>query len=343
MILDESKGGPASDIRQPARIPWLRVIISTLIGALGVYLVARNLDASDLRAAFARADLALVAAGAVTMGVTILAKTWRWRLIFYPSDSRPPYRPLFWALVVGQFLNVLLPMRLGEVGRAYSLERQAGTPIPTSFGTIVVEKTLDTLTLAVMVLFLLPALLMPVYVSEQGYPLALLALSALATLLLLAYRSQFVLNSFQSLIALLPGKWGLRVTRWFSEGLRGLAALRNPRLVLLLGSASALVAGLAILTPLLLFRAFDIPFSLKEAIFLNLVISVGSVPPSTPGKVLIFETLVIVTLRRLGLVESATMLSFAIVYHLVVALPQILLGGLALLRGAFRFSPTFGR
>lgn len=343
MILDDSESGLDTEARQPYRIPWPRVILSTLIGALGIYLVARNLNLSDLRPAFARADLLLVLASVATIIATILAKTWRWRLIFYPPESRPHYPPLLWALIIGQFLNVLLPMRLGEVGRAYSLERQAKTPIPTSLGTIVVEKTLDALTLAVMVLFLLPALLLPAYVSQQGYPLALLALAAFAMLLLLAYRSHYVLRSFRSLIALLPGNWGVRVTGWLSEGLRGLAALRNPRLILVLGFASAVIAGLSTLTPWILFQAYNLPFSLKDALFLNLVVTIGSVPPSTPGKVLIFETLVVVTLRRLGLAESATLLSYAIVYHLVVALPQILLGGIALLRGGLRFSPVPGR
>ena len=193
-----------------------------------------------------------------------------------------------------------------------------------------------------MVFFLLPALLMPAYISEQGLPLALLALAAFAMLLLLAYRSQYVLRVFQSLIGLLPGRWRSRMARWLSDGLRGLAALRNPRLILVLGFASAVIAFLSVVTPWVLFRAYDIPFSLKEAIFLNLVVTIGSVPPSTPGKVLIFETLVAITLRRLGLTDSATILSFAIIYHLVVALPQILFGGLALFRGGLRLSPTLG-
>ena len=125
MILDEPESGLDTDTRQPYRIPWPRVILSTLIGALGIYLVARNLDLSDLQAAFARADLLLVLASVATIVATLLAKTWRWRLIFYPPESRPRYPPLFWALIIGQFLNALLPMRLGEVGRAFSLERQA--------------------------------------------------------------------------------------------------------------------------------------------------------------------------------------------------------------------------
>jgi uncharacterized protein (TIRG00374 family) len=338
LIVDESESGLTSDIGRPYRIPWLRVILSSLIGAVGIYLVARNLDLSDLQSAFAQANLGYVFLAVVTIFLTILAKTWRWRFIFHPPESRPLFEPLFWALSIGQFLNVLLPMRLGEVGRAFSLERQSQVPIPKSIGTIVVEKTLDALTLGVMVFFLLPALLLPGYVSEQGYPLALLALVALAMLLLLAYRSQYVLRLFQSSIRLLPDRWNSRLARWFAEGLHGLAALRDPRLVLTLGFASAMIAGLSILTPWILFKAFDIPLAIEGAISLNLVVSIGSVPPSTPGKILIFETLVVVTLTRLGLTDSATMLSFAIVYHLVVALPQIALGALALLRGGLRFS-----
>jgi uncharacterized protein (TIRG00374 family) len=343
LIFDETESELAEDISRRYRIPWKRVILSSLIGALGIYLVARNLDLADLQAAFTRANLGLVLLGAATIFMTMLVKTWRWRLIFYPPESRPPFIPLFWALIFGQFLNVLLPIRLGEVGRAYALERQTKTSIPKTFGTVVVEKTLDALTLAVMLFFLLPALLLPGYVAAQGYPIALLALGAFALLLLLAYRSQYVLSTSRSLLGLLPGKWSTRLAKWLSEGMHGLAALRNPRLILALGLISAVIAGLSILTPLILFRAYDIPFGLKEAVFLNLVISIGSAPPSTPGKVLIFETLVVVTLRRLGLTDNATMLSFAILYHLVVALPQIALGGLSLLRGGLHFSPIFSR
>ena len=342
MILDEPKSDLPDEIRRPFRIPWLRIILSSLIGALGIYLVARNLDLSDLQSAIARADPRLVLASITSIVATILVKSWRWRLIFYPPDARPPYRPIFWALTVGQLLNAVLPMRMGEVARAYSLERQTQTPIPRSFGTIVVEKTLDALTMAVMLLFLIPALLLPGYVSAQGYPLALLALIAFSLLVLLAYRSQFILRVFDSLFRFLPGKWNSRLTRWFTEGLHGLAALRNPRLVLLLGLASATVVGLSILTPWILFEAYHLPLGFREAIFLNLVVSIGSVPPSTPGKILIFETLVVLTLGRLGITDNAVMLSFAIVYHLVVALPPIAFGAFALLRGGLRISPATG-
>jgi uncharacterized membrane protein YbhN (UPF0104 family) len=111
LIFDETESELAEDISRRYRIPWKRVILSSLIGALGIYLVARNLDLADLQAAFTRANLGLVLLGAATIFMTMLVKTWRWRLIFYPPESRPPFIPLFWALIFGQFLNVLLPIR----------------------------------------------------------------------------------------------------------------------------------------------------------------------------------------------------------------------------------------
>jgi len=44
---------------------------------------------------------------------------------------------------------------------------------------------------------------------------------------------------------------------------------------------------------------------------------------------LLFEGLVVLTLQQFGSADNATLLSYAILFHLVVMLPQILLGSLA--------------
>jgi hypothetical protein len=55
-------------------------------------------------------------------------------------------------------------------------------------------------------------------------------------------------------------------------------------------------------------------------------------PASTPANVGIFEGLVVFTLNQFGLTDNAAILSYAIVYHLVVVTPQLFLGSLSVIR-----------
>jgi uncharacterized membrane protein YbhN (UPF0104 family) len=69
------------------------------------------------------------------------------------------------------------------------------------------------------------------------------------------------------------------------------------------------------------------------ALSLLVVLQVGTVPPSLPGKVGIFHYLTVVALALFG-VDRATALSYAIVLYGVALLPKILLGGVYVAVGA---------
>ena len=67
------------------------------------------------------------------------ALRWRW---LYPQAA-PPVAGLahFSILMIAQMLNVVVPVRLGEVARL-GLMQQEGRPVGMTLGTIVVEKSL---------------------------------------------------------------------------------------------------------------------------------------------------------------------------------------------------------
>jgi uncharacterized membrane protein YbhN (UPF0104 family) len=68
---------------------------------------------------------------------------------------------------------------------------------------------------------------------------------------------------------------------------------------------------------------------------IHVVLTVGTVPPSTPAKVGVFEFLVAFMLKFFGVENDALILAYTIIFHLVVVLPQILLGGIAVARGTY--------
>ena len=57
---------------------------------------------------------------------------------------------------------------------------------------------------------------------------------------------------------------------------------------------------LSILTPYILFSAFNLPLGFQEATLLHLSLIIGQIPASTPGNVGIFEGVVVFMLNQFG-------------------------------------------
>ncbi|MDX1686567.1 MAG: lysylphosphatidylglycerol synthase transmembrane domain-containing protein [Candidatus Promineifilaceae bacterium] len=335
MIAEKPKGStkpqPLTQIRQ---IPWLRLLLSLALSGLGLWFVTRDASLAEMRAAFGRADVGYVLLGLTIIAVTMMAKAWRWRLLYQPRDEAPSFSDLFWALSLGQLVNTAVPFfRLGEVARVYDLGQQAQSSKAQALGTLVVEKVLDLMMLALTMFLLVPFLVIPQFVTDSGIALAAVAVMAFVGLYLMAYRSDLVLRVSRPVLRRLPGGLGERVEPIATAGLRGLAALRNRRATLALLLTSLLIAGLSVLTPLVLFPALDLSLGLASAAAIHVAVTAGTVPPSTPAKVGVFEFLVAFMLRFFGVENASVILAYTLLFHLVVVSPQILFGGIAAARG----------
>jgi hypothetical protein len=337
-----------SALLRTRKIPWLRLLLGLLAGAIGLWLITRDLELSDIEQAFLEAKPGYILLAALVILVTILAKTWRWQLLFInngrpltketPHPGSPPGSPafsaLFWPLILGQFINTISPVRVGDLARVVTLERETGIDKVQGLSTLVVEKTLDIITLVMTLFLILPTVVLPETISlaRRGMLMAAVAVTLLVLLLIFAYYRERITTLAGRLIKRLPDRLQRPLLRLIVAGLTGLSALRQPRQLLVLLFASIVIMLLSILTPYVLFSTFDIPLGLKEAILLHLTLILGQIPASTPGNVGIFEGLVVFILNQFGLTNNAAILSYAIVYHLVVVTPQIVLGSLSVIR-----------
>jgi glycosyltransferase 2 family protein len=260
----------------------------------------------------------------------MVAKTWRWQFLFYLDKEVPAFTTLWQALAIGQLLNLLAPIRIGEVARVYVLYQHTQLSKAQALGTLIVEKALDMILLALSLLILLPVVVVPhFFTSNQRWLFVLLSLAILFALYLLAYQAEWIHSQTERISQWLPVFAQERLQKWLLSGLQGLAALRSGPAVGLLLISSLLILSLSVMTPLLIFRAFQLPYGLIEAIWVNFVVTIGTVPASSPAKVGVFEWLVIFTLMQFGLSDEAINLSYALVYHLVAILPLIVIGSIA--------------
>ena len=329
----------ASSSRRRRVWPWINAGLTAVLLIGGIWYLSRTIDFADIGQALLAADGRFILLALLTFVLNGCAKAWRWRVLLAPDEeARVPYAAVFWAVWLGQFVNIILPfLRLGEISRAYAINQQAGFSKLRALSTIVIEKSLELVMLGLLVLVLLPILALPESMRSTGLTFLLIAGAVIVGLIVVAYQTNWVIAQLRRLFQLLPQPVADRLTRLLIDGLEGLASLRSrPALGRLLVS-SVLLVLLGLLTPFLLFRAFHIPLGLAEAAVVDSALSLTTSAPSTPGQLGIFEGTVVLVLFQFGQTNQAISVSFAVVYHLVVLLPKILLGGLAASRTNWRW------
>lgn len=334
VILQKEEGGqPALPLAEKKAIPWLRLLLALALSLLGLWYVTRNVALADLQAALGASRPLYILLALLVFLATTLAKSWRWQMLYQPQDRVPPFRHLFWAVNVGQLINTAVPfLRLGELARVYDLGHHTGESKVKALGTLVVEKTLELISLAFLLFALLPFFVLPELVASSGLSGAIVAVAILLALFAIARRPELVRRLALAVLRFFPERWQERLLPWIGSGLAGFSALRSGRASLALTGSTLLITLLAVLTPYVLFAALGFPLGLRHAAAIHIALTVGALPPSTPARIGIFEGIVTFMLATFAVGDNATRLAYALVFHLVVVLPQLVLGGIGLLR-----------
>jgi glycosyltransferase 2 family protein len=91
----------------------------------------------------------LLLMAAMFMGGQVI-RAERWRMLMKPTGHPVKFSHSFLSLMVGYLVNLVIP-RGGEVSRCYNLYKLSGSPVETSFGTVVVERIVDVLCLLMLI------------------------------------------------------------------------------------------------------------------------------------------------------------------------------------------------
>lgn len=195
------------------------------------------------------------------------------------------------------------------------------------------EKSIDMLFTVLTVLVVLPWAVLPEGISNPTQTLAITSVTLLTILYLFAYQTEFIIGIIRRITTIFPKALGDKLLGISTAGLEGLAALRSRTAAIEQLALATLIAFMHIIPAYLLFKAFNLPFGLLEATLINLGVLIMSVPPSTPGKIGVVQFVIITLIHRFDpSLPDATIISYAIVFHLIVFLPVILLGAVAALR-----------
>ena len=286
-----------------------KFLLGSIFSIYLLWIVFEKFEIHNFYKIILNANFAYILFAILILLFSVYLRSLRWKLLFHSNDEINT-RILFDIQLIGYFANNVLPLRIGEVIKAYFVGNEYNISKSKVFGTIILERVLDMLG----VIFLI---LISLLFSNYKYDLInnYLFLSIVVALLLLSY----VLKNFR--FKNLGGNFVLKI---INDLIYGFTSLNNKN-GLLSFFYTALIWICYILIVFFTQLAINFQLDLLQSIFILLVSTFSLAIPSLPASIGIFEASVIYALTLLGINNNNV--EFSIFLHSVTFFPYTIIGG----------------
>jgi uncharacterized protein (TIRG00374 family) len=298
------------------RSPVVRLLSGLAISAAFLAVTLSRVDLGETARALAGAAPGGVLLAIVLVLVELTIRAERWRILLHPS-AQVPLRSAFAYLTVGYLANAVLPARLGDAARAYLAGRSFGISSLVAFGTIVVERVSDALTILAIVLLAGLAVAPGSQVAGWAEVLVVAVVVGLTVALLVGIG---VLRS-----GLLDRRPGRQIRAVVARMAEGGAALRRPRSAALVLGLTILPFGVAVCTFGAISGALSLPLDPVEWALVLGVLALSTAIPAAPGSLGTYEYAGVTVLGILGIGPSHA-LAATVLIHVMATVPPALLG-----------------
>ncbi len=295
------------------RIP--HSVFGYLLAAAGLIWVLHDFRPGQLREMVAGLDWRWIALAVVCDVISYVCQGVRWRLLLKPLGELSTLRATQ-AIYAGLFTNEILPMRLGELVRAYLASRWTAVGVVSIIPSMVVERLFDGVWLAVGIGLTAMFVPLPKDLLRAADALGVGVVLAAAALLYFSLRPPKTKRV--SLIASLLER--------LSSGLQGMA--RTPEFFLSLAGSLLLLAFQAMAFWLVML-AVGLHLSLSIGVAVFLIVHLGTAIPNAPANLGSYQFFTVVGLTLFG-VDKGAATGFSLVVFVLLTLPLLVLGFVAI-------------
>ena len=135
-------------------IQTLKFIAFLAVGVLLLWLSFHKIDTKKFISDIKEANYYWLLLAVLFGFFAFLSRTRRWILLIHPLGYKPSLKNSFFALMTGYLANLALP-RLGEITRCVALGKKEKIPVDQLIGTVVVERTIDFISLMIIMVILI--------------------------------------------------------------------------------------------------------------------------------------------------------------------------------------------
>lgn len=304
-----------------SRRGWGKALVGIALSAGLLGYLFWSVDLRQIGDHLARTHWGYLALSSAIALFAVWVRAVRWGYLF-PPGRRPSH--LFAATMIGYMANNLLPLRAGEIVRAYVVAKRGAESVWTALATLVVERLLDALSLVLVLAGLILAIPVPRELQSAALGFLAVDLLAMGALGALAVAP----NRGRALIRRLLAHWPdaeRRLAQVLETFVRGLAGVWTPRHlfpILVLSVALWVLYALTVWTAL---RAAQLVLPPTAAWAVLAFVGLGVSLPSAPGFVGVFQAATVLALALFE-VPRAEALSFSLIFHMSQFVPMTLAG-----------------
>jgi len=301
-----------------------KFLIGMLVSLVFLYLAFRKVDYTELWQALKGANYWFIIPNIILGIFSMWMRAFRWKYMVNPIKKVGLGR-LFSSVMIGFMANNVLPARLGEFIRAYSLGTKENISKSASFATIVVERIFDGFS----ILFILWATLLlfpfPDWVKKGSNLFLLMNLGILFFLIFLEVKTDSTVKFFQYIFRFLPHKLRMKAEEILLKFISGLKVFRDVSSLIWILIWSILIWVVIGISNYFIFLAFGLYPPIQASFILLVIVCLGVMLPSSPGFVGTFQFFSIVALARF-VYDKNIAFPFSIVLHACQYFPVTLLG-----------------
>lgn len=305
----------------------LQTVIGIAVSALLLYLAARNVQLAQILPLLRQVNYFFLSVAGACALLAIWLRAWRWRYLIPNSESMKTVN-LFSATMIGFMGNNLLPLRIGDLARAYIAAKKVKASASAILATVVIERLLDVFAILTMLSVIFFHMPLPRWIAN-GF-LIMLALGGAAWVALLSMnRLSAALGGW--IARLMPERYRSRIQDFMESFFAGLTAMRDMKNLTIatllsipiwttyaLGTYAALKAC-----------AIDAPFSASWVVLA--FVGIGVSLPSAPGFVGTFQFFTVAALA-LYAVDQQQAFGFSLLHHMAQYIPVTLFGWILLIK-----------
>jgi uncharacterized protein (TIRG00374 family) len=308
-------------MRRPA---LLRLALGVAISAIFLGITLSRVDLPRTAEAIGGAAPLGLALGVGIVLVDLSLRALRWRVLLGGADATrpPPYRLAFGYLSIGYAANAVLPARLGDVARAMLAGSAFRMPRLAIFGTIMVERLADGMTMLGLALVSSLAVAGIAELRQlAGFGLVVAVAGALVLVVgwLVLSRSARGGQGILVRIAAIAARLGA-----------GAGALRSPRGAALVVGLTVAVTSTAILGAWTVARSVGVPLSLLEAVLFMSGVALSLAIPAAPGSLGTYEFVGVAIVTSLGY-PAEQGLATMVLMRVITSFPPAISGVISLL------------
>ena len=312
---------------------WLPVVLGILLSVGAAAFLLSRVSFGELWTAIGAADARWFAPALVVFFFVFGLRAWRWAVLC----GGTPIASTWHANMIGYFFNATLPLRIGEVARAYVLSRKTGVSMPRAFSGVIAERLLDLAAVLLAFSWFAARISMRESFTRAAMVGSVIVVVGVASGALVVVKGDAVERMLRPRLDRRFGS--ARADSMLAKLLQmreGLAAVGSPRRLAAVLVLTVAIWGGTIVLAYLCLRAF-LPGSFEEAGLVVVTSNLGGALPSAPGGLGIVQSFATTALVVPFHVPESLALAFVLVWSFSQTILLLLLGAISIGRVGLSF------